>query len=357
MKPQCKITVDGKLVSGVFMERLQSCRITDAEGVASDSVSIELNDFPPASIPRKGAIIRVWMGYSANSLAFMGSYTADEVEVSMLPYSMKITGKGADLRMKSKGAKERHWDNKTLGDIIEQIAGENGLSAKVDSALASFKIPWIAQEAESDIHLIERLAQRHNALFSIKDGKLVFAEKGAGKNAGGVGLSAVVATPDNIVVGSARVQFSDRGEYKKVKARYYDRDAAENKVVEEESSDEGGTDYIIGDPFTDEAEAKAAAKATAKELKREAITASVTLLGDPNVRGGAPFSFSGVREGVDGIPLIIENAVHDFSKSGYTVAITAKLQGQGKSKSGSKPTKRGASSEPSSLLPAHPTLG
>lgn len=356
MKPQCKITVDGKLVSGVFMDRLKSCRISDAEGIASDTVSIELNDHPPAEIPRKGAIIRVWMGYSTTALAFMGAFTVDEVSVSMLPYSMSISGKGADLREKSKENKERHWDDKTLGDIIDQVAGENGLKAKVDATIRSFKVPWIAQEAESDVHFIERLARRHNALFSVKDGNLVFAEKGSGRNSGGTGLSSVVATPDNIIVGTAKVRFSDRAEHKKVKARYYDREAAENKTVEEDSSDDGTTDFIIGDPFTDEDEAKAAAKSKAKELKREAISASVTLLGDTSVRAGAPFSFSGVRAGVDGIPLIIETAVHDFSKSGYTVAVTAKLQGQGKAKSGTKPVKRG-SSEPASLLPAHPTLG
>lgn len=357
MRPQCKITVDGKLVSGAFMERLKSCRVSDAEGVASDTVSIELNDYPPAEIPRKGAVIRVWMGYGAAALAFMGAFTVDEVSVSMLPYSMSISGKGADLREKSKEGKERHWDNKSLGDIIEQIAGENGLKGKVDAAIRSFKVPWIAQEAESDIHFLERLARRHNALFSVKDGNLVFAEKGSGKNASGAGLSAVTATPDNIVTGTAKVRFSDRAEHKKVRARFYDREAGENKSVEEDSSDEGSSDFIIGDTFTNEDEAKAAAKSKAKELKREAISASVTLIGDTSVRAGAPFSFSGVRSGVDGVPLIIETAVHDFSKSGYTVAVTAKLQGQGKAKSGSKPVKRAAVKEDASLLPAHPTLG
>src|SRR5690606_11313304 len=73
MHPNCKITIDGKPASGFFMERLTSCRVLDKEGTDSDSISIDLNDDPIASIPRKGAIIRVWMGYV--SPTYLGAFT------------------------------------------------------------------------------------------------------------------------------------------------------------------------------------------------------------------------------------------------------------------------------------------
>jgi hypothetical protein len=84
--------------------------------------------------------------------------------------------------------------------------------------------------------------------------------------------------------------------------------------------------FEIGVPLMDEPEAKATAKAKAKNLKRETITASCTVIGDPNIRAGAPMSFSGVRPGVDGLQFIIESATHSFSKSGYTTDIEAKLK-------------------------------
>jgi hypothetical protein len=241
MRPQCKITIDGKLASGVFMERLISCEVTDKDGFTSDSVSIELNDFPPAAIPRKGAKIRVWMGYTAGSLSFMGAFTVDEVTVTCLPYTMSISGKGADFKGDAKTQKARHWDDKTLKDIVGDIAGDLGLSAKVDSVIGAFKYPWLGQETESPLEFLERLAKRHNALFSIKDGNLVFSEKGSGKNAGGTALSPVTIRPADLVEGSAKIRFADRSEVEAVKANWYDRVEARLKTVEEtieEAADE-----------------------------------------------------------------------------------------------------------------------
>ncbi|WP_172125313.1 hypothetical protein [Devosia sp. 919] len=81
-----------------------------------------------------------------------------------------------------------------------------------------------------------------------------------------------------------------------------------------------------------EDEAAGAAQAKAKDLKREGITASCTVFGDPTIRAGAGMSFAGIREGVDGIPFIIQSVTHDYSKSGYTTALTMKLEGAGKTK-------------------------
>ena len=55
------------------------------------------------------------------------------------------------------------------------------------------------------------------------------------------------------------------------------------------------------------------------------FTASV--LGDPAIRAGAPVQFSSVRPGVDGLPLLIEEATHRFSKSGgYTTDISGSIK-------------------------------
>jgi len=56
----------------------------------------------------------------------------------------------------------------------------------------------------------------------------------------------------------------------------------------------------------------------------------VTLFGDPRIRAGAPFTYSGVRPGVDGIEFVIETATHTISKGGYTTQVEAKLKTDGK---------------------------
>lgn len=239
MRPQCKITVDGKLVSGVFMDRLMSCDVTDKEGATSDTVSIELNNHPPAQIPRKGAIIRVWMGYGDGhgQMQFLGSFTVDEVSVTAFPHTMSISGKGADMRAEAKANKERHWDDKSLKDILSDLAGDMGVTLKIDEALGAFKYDWLGQHMESALEVVERLASEHDAIASIKDGKLVFVPKGTGKNAAGASLGSYTVLPANTLPGTARVTFADRSGVKEVTAQYYDRDSAEMKRVKETADD------------------------------------------------------------------------------------------------------------------------
>lgn len=325
--PVAEIKVNGKPVASLFNERLISVTIVDKEGVTSDTISCDLNDGDPfASIPKKGDTITASLGYLETGVAFFGSFTAEDPEVRCLPYGMTVNGKGANVRDASKNRRSRHWDNATVKDIVSQIASENGLTPAIDDDVGGYTYKWFGQEDESDLHVVERLARRHDALFSIKDGRLIFAKKGSGQSASGKALTAVIASRSNIVEGSCRTKFAHRNKFKKVKARVQDRDKAELVEVEEDSDAEGTADYTLPEPYADEGEAKAAAKSKAKDLKSETIRTSVTVFGDPTIRAGAPFRYAGVRPELDGIDFIIESATHRLSKAGYTVDIAAKLK-------------------------------
>lgn len=328
--PSAEIKVNGRPVASIFNERLISVTVVDKEGVTSDTVSCELNDGNPfAAIPQKGDVISVSLGYVETGMAYFGSYTADDPEVRCLPYTMGVNGKGANVRDQIKQHRARHWDGKTVKDIVSQIASENGLAPLVDGEIGAHSYEWFGQEDESDIHVVERLARRHDALFTIKDGKLIFAKKGSGLSAVGAALTVVIASPANIVEGSCRTTFAHRHKFKAVKARHQDRQRAELVEVEEDSDEEGTADYTLPDPYADENEAKKAARAKARQLKSETIRTSVTVFGDPTIRAGAPFTYAGVRPELDGIQFIIETATHTISKGGYTTQIDAKLKPDG----------------------------
>lgn len=336
MTPIAEITVNGKPVASLFNERLISVTIVDKEGTTSDTISLELNDGNPfAEIPRKGDIIEAKIGYEETGVADFGKYTADDPEVRCLPYGMTVNGKGADMRETLKEHKSRHWDEKTVKDVVTEIAGEHGLTPQIDDEVGQHKYDWIGQEDESDLHFVERLAERHGALFSIKSGNLIFAAKGSGKSPSGQVLTQIVASPANIVVGTCRIKFGNRSKVKKVKGRVQDRGKAKLIEIEVESDSEGSATHTLPSPYADEAEAKKAATSKAKELKRQTITTSVTLYGHPAIRAGALFFYDGVRPEIDEIDFIIESATHKLSKGGYTVDVEAKLYVPGSSGSGS----------------------
>lgn len=326
MTPVCLISVDGKPVSGLFMSRLVSCTVTDNEGVSSDSVAIVLNDSPPATIPRKGASISVRMGHRETGVADMGAFVAEEIEVSMLPYTMSITGKAAEMRGKAKEHREKHWDNKTIKDIVSELAGELGLSPVVGQTVGAFKYAWQAMQSESPIHFLERLAERHDAVFTVKNGRLVFTERGTGTSASGAALTPILVTPLIVSPGSARVMITDRTSYSAVKASYVDRKKARKVDVEELCDPAGQAIYRCPEQCADEAEARAVAKAKGKALKRAQMAFSCVIRGDPAARAGAPLTFALNRPGVDGLPFIIGCAAHTFTKEGYTTQLSGESQ-------------------------------
>lgn len=344
--PMAEITVNGKPVASIFNERLISVTVVDNEGVTSDTVSCELNDGSPfIKIPQQGDLIGVRLGYKETGLVDFGTFTADDPEVRCFPFGITIKGKGANVRGKAKQKRSRHWDGKSVKEIIEQVASENGLTPAIDDEIGAHIYQWVAQEDESDLHLVERLARRHDALFAIKDQRLVFAAKGTGRANSGAALTPVIASPSNIVAGTCRTTFAHRAQFKNVKARIQDRDRADIVEVEEESDAEGEANYTIPEPFADEEEAKKAAGAKARQLKRETIKTSVTLLGDASTRAGALFFYNDVRPQLDEIDFIIESATHKITKGGYTVDVSAKLYVPAKGgKSGGKKQGEGTQS-------------
>lgn len=343
MRARVEVIVDGQPVAGAFYERLISLTVTDKEGVSADTFQAELNDGPPAflALPRTGAIVEIRLGYGETGLRSVGRFTVDKVSAKCLPYSVSISGKSADLRNgKLKENKERHWDRKTVGEVVKEIAGECGLSASVDAEIGAHKYEWLGQQDEQNILFLERLARRHNALMTIKDGRLIFAKRGSGESASGSFVGSVIVTPAIALTGTCSFEVNDRTKYKKVVAYYQDRDKAERVEIEVDADADGDSIYRLTDPYSDPAEADKAAQAKAKQLKRGEGAASVTIPGDTGVVAGAPLLFQGVRPGLDGVPYVIDTVTHEYSKrGGFTTKISAKLYD---GKSGSSPSGAGA---------------
>lgn len=312
--PVIAITIDGVPVSAVFLDRLISVTVTDKEGTRSDTIDLELDAGPPfLSIPRKKAIIRAFFDGT-----YMGAFTADDVTLHCIPYHISIQGKSADMRDSLKEHRARHWDDKTFGDVVQQIAGENGLTAQIDGDIASFRgrDGYFAQEMESGLHFIERQARRLDGLFAIKDGKLIVAKKGSGKTAGGAAVGGLVVTPEMIIKGSCEVQWTERENHKEVRGAYHDSGEAKRKYEKAPSNPDGSAVLTLRHQFANKDEAKRAATAKANELRRQANRTSCEIVGNAGARGGAGWSYSGVHPEVDGLPFIVETAAHTFTKSG-----------------------------------------
>lgn len=328
MHPKAIVTINGTPVAGLFWEKLIRVSVTDREGARADTIELELEDGPPhIEIPQENALIQCWLGYEETGVEYMGAYKVADVDVDCLPWKLKVRGESADMVAPLKEHKERHWDDKTVSDIVGDVAKDAGLEAQVAGAVGSFKYKYWPQQNASGMHMLEELAARHNALFTVKDGKLIFAERGSGATPGGAAMAPLLVVPPMIVKGTCQVSFQKRSKHKSVAGEYYDKDEAKRKRETETGEDKSEAGYTLRHGYAGKDEAKRAAKSRSKYLKREGIRTAVQIEGNPAAKAGRPMSYAGVRPGVDGIPFIIEEAKHAFSKGqSYRTDLKAKLK-------------------------------
>lgn len=325
--PKILVDIDGVPVSGLFFERLVSLTITDREGIRSDTLEIVFNDSAPHfESPRRGAVANVTISTGSGG-SFVGSYVIDSVENICLPYTIKVGGHSADLRSEMKTNKSRHWDNTSVKDIVSEIAGQYDLKAKISDVVSGHIYDWIGQQDESDLHFLERLAKRHGALFTIKNGALLWLELGAGKTADGTVVAPAIIVPTFLIEGSCRMSETDVDRFATVKAHYQDRAGAKRREVIVDGDPEAEGEHVIRTPFSSKEEATSAAEAFAKEMMRGSVTTSCSIVGRPSLMAGQPLKYQGVRPGIDGRPFIVEMVKHTFGKSGgLRTAFKGKLQ-------------------------------
>lgn len=311
MKPSFAISADGGDITGAVKDRLMELRVNDEAGNQSDTVEIRLDDRGGTlALPRKGTQLSVAIGYEETGLVDKGLYVVDEVEGESAASSLTIKAKAADMRSSLKAAKTRGWDGKTLGDIVNTIAGEHGLQAKVAPALAGMNFEHVDQTNESDMHFLTRLAKQYDAIAKPAGEYLVMVPRGEAKSATGKSLPSVSLTRKDIT--SYRFTIAERGKYGKVIAHYRDEGKAEDVAV---TYGDGEPAYTIRHPYQNFEQAYAAAKAKKEALDRGTATVGVTMPGNADVAAEGKVTLSECRDGVDGT-WVVTKATHVITGTG-----------------------------------------
>lgn len=315
--PEIVVDIDGVPASGVFFDRLVSLLVTDREGIRSDTIEMVFSDDAPHfAQPRRGAVVTASIKGKGGVGGFVGRYVIDSVVNDCLPYKITVKGHSADLRSKMKTGKSRHWDGKSVKDIVTQIAGDHELEPRISDVVSRHVYDWIGQQDETDLHFLERLARRHGALFTVKNGALLWLELGAGKTATGVSLPPAVVVTTDIVLGSMKVQDTDVDRFGKVKALYQDHAGAARREVIVDGDTEADGEHVLRQPYSSQDEARLAAEAFAREMLRGLKKVSCSVVGRPSLMAGQPVTFLGVRPGIDGLQFIAETVKHRFTKVG-----------------------------------------
>ena len=317
--PSFRLTVDGNDLAHLISPRLMSLELTDNRGIEADQLSITLSDHDGLLvIPPKGAILRLWLGWSDTGLVDKGTYTVDETEHSGAPDVLSIRARSADLRKGLKTKRERSWSNTTLGEVLGAIASGNGLRATIAEALGGLPILQLDQANESDANLISRLGEEFDAVATVKAGCLLCMPAGGGKTASGMALPHITLT--RVDGDQHRYLQADRDSYDGVRAYYYDVNSAKKQ-----EAIAGGGEILkdLRHTYSDQQSALRAARAEFNRLQRGSATLSYTLArGRPDLIPELTYTLQGVKAEIDEIIWYGGNVQHSLSAdNGYTMSL------------------------------------
>ena len=316
MIPSYQLKIDQKDLAPEIKGRIQSITIADEEGMESDSITVQFEDADgKLAIPRRGVKIGASLGY-VGKISPMGTYVVDEVELET--GRLVVSGKGFDTDKALKTMKNRSFKEKNLVEVVEKVAKENSLKASVSEEFSGITFEKeLAQQNESDLNLLTRLAKIYNAVLKIQGSNLVFVPKNSGQSASGKNLPEVEIKVSKEI--SWNVRFSGRSEYKKVVAKVYDIDTAET------------TELIAGDPsgfpvlvlpgqFTDKNVAKKQAESRLSGQGYQSTILSLNMPGTTDIGVGSPIRLSGARQGVDG-SWVVSKITRTIDTKNYTQSL------------------------------------
>lgn len=219
--PAVQITVDGASITSIIRRRLIQLTHTDNRGFEADTVEIELDDTDSKlDIPPRGALLALSIGWQHQGLVNKGTYTVDEVSHRGQPDILTIRARSADLRAGLTTQRERSWHAITLGAIVQTIAIENGLKSSVHGSYFGIVIDHIDQTNETAVNFLTRLAERYDAIATVKNGCILFMPAGGGITASGKPIPTVIIKRGS--GDSHEFAISDRTTYQAVRALYHD---------------------------------------------------------------------------------------------------------------------------------------
>ena len=313
-----RVLLDGIDLTDRLRPRLMALSLSEKRGDEADQLDIVLSDADGMlAIPQEGALLSLQLGWKQGQdvtpgLIDKGRYKVDDVTHSGPPDQITIKARAADFTSDIRNRRSQSWADTTLGTVLTQVAGRNGLIPRIAPALASIALRTISQSRESDVAFLRRLGRENDAVATIKAGNLIFARKGGGQTDSGQPLP-TLTIPRRSGDGHSW-QRQKRDGQTGVTATWHDRKAAQRKTFT--AGTEKGAKRLRK-VYSDEATAKRAAAAEQARLQRAPATFDIRLsLGRPDAIPEARVNVSGFKPEIDGTTWLITEVTHRLDKGG-----------------------------------------
>ncbi|CAM3537889.1 MULTISPECIES: phage late control D family protein [Pseudoalteromonas] len=324
LQPHYSIKANGNEVSKTLKNRLAELSVTTRTGLASDTCYVRFDNLAdaPIALPAPTDQLEIAMGYkegtkdqSAPSTK-LGIFEVGAYELTGPNRSLTFYGNKVLWDQDFKALKIRSWPEQgkdeplMLDKLIQDIAGEYGLQAKIGDAFQGREIPHIEQ-TESDMQLLSKLAVQFDAIMKIADDKLIFMAKGTGKSLTGKALPSVTVSKKQLV--SWQLNANHNKLVKGVQAYFYDKALAQKTLV---SVGGGSPNTTLSYVYPNETEAQTAATAMLQRLNRAHTSVQLCVVGDPNLLAGGVITIEEVDDNLNGDWFVCE-VKHVINHAGF----------------------------------------
>ena len=323
--PDYRLVVAGQDITARVNPRLISLTLTEGREGAADALELRLSDHDgQLAMPAKGATIKLQLGWQGRALLDKGIFKVDEVEHSGAPDELHITARSADVTREARQRTDKSWHDTTLGAIVGDVAQRMGVAPRIDAELAARQVEHADQTNESDVHFLSRMARQHDAVATVKQGKLLFLPINGTTTSAGQALAAVHITRAS--GDRHRYHSSERDAYTAVRAYWSDNGKARRKGAVAGS---GKNEKRLKDTYGTEADALAAARAELQRVERGMATFELDLaLGRPEVIPQTPVTVEGFKPQIDGTDWLVKTATHTLGDSGLTTRLEMERAGK-----------------------------
>jgi len=316
---------------GELDKRVLSGSITESDGEAADELQINISNYDgQLQKPRLGVVVAVSFGWEETGVVKSGQFTVLETVKRGPPATFDVTGHSADLLKTLKQQKSRSWTSgKKLGDVLNQVAQDNGLSPAIDQSLSQIAIDKIvAQITESDMHLCTRLARHYGALFKVQSGNLIFVPRGQGSTASGAAAGSCTVSPTDCEDFSLTER--DRPQRSASNATFYDRSRAKrNKLTSSQgSSGDGSPDFSHIHIFGEQTTAQKHADARKGQFDRDTRSCHLTLMAGLTGAGAGGVATTKGFGDDDDMDWSIKRRVFLFGPTGNFIRLECEMKGQ-----------------------------
>jgi len=318
-----RLMLDGVDLADRINPRFLELTLTENRGGEADELSITLQNADGLlETPEPGRVLALALGWISGEdvpigLVEKGRFTVDEVEASGPPDQIQITARSAALNGDYRKRRTQAWKATTLGTLLGQIAGRNGITAQVHPDLAGRAIVAIEQNGKSDMAFVKDLGSRYDAVATWKDRNLIFMAVGSATTASGRQLGAITLTKrDGWTWRFTRAQ---RDEYDGAEATWHDQGTGKKQKV----STGGSKTKRLKRVYASKADAEQATKAEASKRKRGALEFEYDLaVADTRLQPNLPVTLSGWNARIDGVRWLLKSVVTTKGSAGLKQKIT-----------------------------------